>query len=298
MFSMQNKLNWYRKTDPWLFLIPTLLGLIVFRFWPIFSSLGLSFTDWDILKSPRFLLFENYRELFSKKEFIQVFVNTLLFAFFYVVGVTALGLFLAALLNNSNIRGIGFFRAAFYTPVVTSAVAVGIIWSWILSPNYGILNIALERIGITPPYWIGDKAWALPTVAFVQVWKMAGYYMIIFLAGLQTIPASLKEAAIIDGARPVQSFFKITLPLLSPTTFFVVSIAVIDSFKNFELIYAMTQGGPQNATNTLVYDVYLNAFVYYRMGYASAVAWILLGLVALFTIVNFTLKKHWVNYQY
>lgn len=294
---MQQNLSWYRRIDPWLFLIPTLLGLVVFRLGPILASFALSFTDWDIIKTPNFLLFENYKELFVNPTFVKVFTNTLLFSFLYVVGVTVFGLFLAALLNR-KIRGVGFFRAAFYTPVVTSAVAVGIIWAWILSPNYGILNILLTRIGITPPYWLGDKEWALPTVAFVQVWKMMGYYMIIFLAGLQTIPASLKEAAIIDGAKPHQSFFRITLPLLSPTTFFVVSIAIIDSFKNFELIYTMTKGGPQNATNTLVYDVYLNSFVYYRMGYASTVAWVLLVLVAGFTALNFSLKKRWVNYQY
>lgn len=294
---MQQNLSWYRKADPWLFLIPTLAGLAVFRLGPILTSLALSFTDWDIIKSPRFLFLENYRELFKNAAFLKVFGNTLLFALLYVAGVTVFGLLLAALLNR-KVRGVGFFRAAFYTPVVTSAVAVGIIWAWILSPNYGILNILLLKLGVTPPYWLGDKQWALPTVAFVQVWKMAGYYMIIFLAGLQTIPQSLKEAAYIDGARPVQSFFKITLPLLSPTTFFVVSIAIIDSFKNFELIYAMTKGGPQNATNTLVYDVYLNAFIYYRMGYASTIAWVLLLLVAAFTALNFTMKKHWVNYQY
>lgn len=295
---MRKNLNWYRPRDPWLFLIPTLLGLIVFRLWPILSSLALSFTDWNIITKPAFLGLENFAELLTRREFTQVFFNTLQFALFYVAGTALIGLVLAALLNNPGIRGLKFFRAAFYTPVVTSAVAVGIVWSWLLSPNYGVLNILLQNIGITPPYWIGDKAWALPTVAFVQVWKMAGYYMIIFLAGLQSIPRSLKDAARIDGAGPLRSFLKVTLPLLSPTTFFVVSIALIDSFKNFELIYAMTKGGPRNATNTLVYDVYLNAFIYYRMGFASAAAWVLLALVVLFTAVNFTLKRRWVNYQY
>ena len=295
--NVKQTLSWYRKTDPWLFLIPTLLGLIVFRLGPIIGSFFLSFTDWDIIKKPRFLGLGNYKELFTNPSFIQVLFNTLSFALIYVVGVTVIGLFLAILLNR-RFKGIGFFRSAFYTPVVTSAVAVGIIWSWILSPNYGVLNLILLKFGITPPYWLGDKNLALFTVASVQVWKMAGYYMIIFLAGLQNIPKSLKEAAVIDGAGPARSFFSITLPLLSPTTFFVVSVAIIDSFKNFELIYAMTKGGPQNATNTLVYDVYLNAFVYYRMGYASTVAYVLLALVAGFSLLNFTLKKRWVNYQY
>jgi multiple sugar transport system permease protein len=294
---MKYTFSWYKKKDPWIFLLPTLLGLFVFRLGPIIGSFLLSFTDWDIIKKPRFIGLENYIELFNNPSFIEVLSNTLLFAFIYVIGVTVIGLFLAVLLNR-NFKGISFFRSAFYTPVVTSAVAVGIIWSWILSPNYGVLNLMLLKLGINPPYWLGDTSIALFTVASVQVWKMAGYYMIVFLAGLQGIPRSLLEAAHIDGASPRRSFFTITLPLLSPTTFFVVSIAIIDSFKNFELIYAMTKGGPQNATNTLVYDVFLNAFVYYRMGYASTVAYVLLALVAGFSILNFTLKKHWVNYQY
>lgn len=294
---MKYSFSWYKKRDPWIFLIPTLLGLFIFRLGPIIGSFLLSFTDWDIIKKPHFLGLANFKELFTNPSFIAVLTNTLLFALIYVAGVTVMGLFLAVLLNR-KFKGISFFRSAFYTPVVTSAVAVGIIWSWILSPNYGVLNLMLLKLGVTPPYWLGDTKIALLTVASVQVWKMAGYYMIVFLAGLQAIPQSLKEAAFIDGASSRTSFFKITLPLLSPTTFFVVSIAIIDSFKNFELIYAMTKGGPQNATNTLVYDVYLNAFIYYRMGYASAVAYVLLALVAGFSILNFTLKKHWVNYQY
>jgi len=293
----QKKLSWYKPWDPLLFLIPTLLGLIFFRVGPIIVSFLISFTNWDILKKPQILGLENYKELFQSSAFYQVFGNTITFSFIYVVGVTVSGLLLALLLNQ-KLKGMKFFRSAFYTPVVTSAVAVGIIWSWILSPKYGILTILLSKMGITSPYWLGDPTFALFTVALIQVWKMSGYYMIIFLAGLQNIPESLKEAATIDGAGKIKTFFKITLPLLTPTTFFVLSISIIDSFKNFELIYAITRGGPQNSTNTLVYDVYLNAFVYYRMGYSSALAYVLLAIVALITAFNFYGKKRWVKYQY
>ncbi len=293
----RKQLSWYKKQDPWLFLFPTIVGLIFFRVGPIISSFLISFTDWDILRDARFLALDNYKELFTSSAFYQVFGNTLAFSFIYVCGVTIFGLLLALLLNQ-KLKGMKFFRSAFYTPVVTSAVAVGIIWTWILSPKYGILTIVLTKMGLDSPYWLGDPSLALFTVALIQVWKMSGYYMILFLAGLQNIPESLKEAARIDGAGKFKTFTKITLPLLTPTTFFVLSISIIDSFKNFELIYAMTRGGPQNSTNTLVYDVYLNAFVYYRMGYSSALAYVLLFIVGLLTAFNFYGKKRWVQYQY
>jgi len=293
----KKNLSWYGRIDPWLFLLPTLIGLIVFRLGPIISALIISFTDWDILKKANFIGFSNYIEMFKDAAFYKVFWNTIIFSSVYVAGVMVSGLLLAVLLNQ-KLKGMKFFRSAFYTPVVTSAVAVGIIWLWILSPKYGILTIVLKNMGIKSPFWIGDPVLALFTVSIIQVWKMSGYYMILFLAGLQLIPKTLKEAAIIDGANKIQSFFKVTLPLLTPTIFFVLSVSIIDSFRNFELIYSMTRGGPQNSTNTLVYDVYLNAFVFYRMGFASSLAYILLAIVSAITILNFQMKKRWVQYQY
>jgi len=293
----KKSLKWYSGRDPWLFLIPTLLGLFVFRLIPIGASFIISFTRWDIISTPLFMGWGNYAELLKSPSFHQVFKNTFIFSLIYVAGVIVFGLLLAILLNR-KMKGISFFRSAFYTPVVTSAVAVGIVWTWMLSPKYGILPILLEKLHITSPYWLGDPGIALVTVAMIQVWKMSGYYMILFLAGLQLIPESLNEAALIDGAGKWKVFSRITLPLLSPTTFFVLIVSVIDSFKNFELIYVMTRGGPQNSTNTLVYDVYLNAFNYYRMGYASSLAYVLLAIIAIFTFLNFYGKKRWVQYQY
>ncbi|HOX32075.1 MAG TPA: sugar ABC transporter permease [Spirochaetales bacterium] len=291
------KLSWYRPGDPWLMLLPTVAGLALFRLGPMLGSLLLGFADWNMLTPPAFIGLGNYTELLADPVFPAVLRSTLEFSLLYVAGVMALGLAIALLLDRKA-RGIGFFRAAFYSPVITSAVAVGIVWSWLLSPRYGLLNNLLATLGLPEPYWLGDPRLALPTVAIVQVWKMSGYYMIIFLAGLQGIPHSLIEASKIDGASPRQRFFTIILPLLSPTTFFVLNVALIDSFKNFELIYAMTKGGPQNATNTLVYDVYLNGFVHYRTGYASALSYVLLACVALVTGLSFLAKKRWVKYQY
>lgn len=297
---MKKKANfsWYRPWHAWVFLIPTLLGLFVFRLGPIVASFFISFTDWDILTSPTWVGFDNYIELLDDPVFFQILGNTFVFSLVYVIGVMVMGLLLAVLVN-SKVKGIRFFRSAYFVPVVTSAVAVGIIWNWLLSPNYGFINDMLQRyLNIAPPSWLGDKNLTLIVVATVQVWKMMGYYMILFLAGLQGIPGMYYEAARIDGASKWQSFKKITLPLLSPTTFFVFTIAIINSFKSFEIIYTMTQGGPSNSTNTLVYSVYLNGFVFYREGYASALAYVLLLIVGLITLFNFILKKRWVQYQY
>ena len=178
-------------------------------------------------------------------------------------------------------------------PVITSAVAVGIVWTRILGPKYGILDFLLSKLGITAPYWLQDPSLAIWTVTFVQVWKMSGYYMILFLAGLQAISKEVIEASVVDGATPSQRLFRVTIPMLSPTTFFVLTVAIMDAFKNFELIYAMTKGGPQNATNTLVYSVYLNAFSYNRVGYAEAIAWVLMVVVGILTVFNFYVKKYW-----
>jgi len=290
---MKNKkLLWHSRFAPWLFLLPTIIGLLVFRLIPIVWAFVLSFTQWSLLGSPSFIGLSNFKEAFTTESFLQTFSNTLEFSLIYVVGSIFFGLLLAVLINIKT-KSIAFFRAVIYLPVVTSAVAVGIVWNWILGPNVGLLNTILEILHLPTPYWLGDPKLALSTVASVQVWKMAGYSMILFLAGLQGISAQTLEAAIVDGATKTQRFFRITLPMLSPTIFFVLTVSIIDSFKNFELIYAMTRGGPQNSTNTLVYDVYLNAFVYYRVGYASAVAFVLLVFVGVLTLFNFYVKRHW-----
>ncbi|MCK9548335.1 MAG: sugar ABC transporter permease [Sphaerochaeta sp.] len=286
--------RWHKPLTPWVFVLPTVVGLLAFKLLPIVSALYFSFTEWSLLGSPLFIKLANYRELVSSEVFVRIVRNTVQFSFVYVIGSMVFGLALAVLINVQT-RGIAFFRAAIYLPVVTSAVAVGIVWNWMLGPTYGVINNLIEAMGMTPPYWLADMKLALNTVATVQVWKMSGYYMIIFLAGLQNINADVLDSARVDGANAIQSFFRITVPMMASTLFFVLTITIIDSFKNFELIYAMTKGGPQNASNTLVYDVYLNAFVYYRIGYASAIAYVLFIIVALMTIFNFYVRKHLVE---
>ena len=288
----KQKFKWHSWATPWILISPTLVGLLVFRLIPIVSSLVLSFTKWNLITDPVFIGIKNFRELFADPDFWKIVGNTLKITLGYVAGSMVFGLLLALLVNN-KIRGMNFFRAAIYMPVITSSVAVGIVWTRILGPKYGILDFLLKKIGITAPYWLQDPNLALWTLTFVQVWKMSGYYMILFLAGLQSISHEVIEASIVDGATPSQRLFRVTIPMLAPTTFFVLTVAIMDAFKNFELIYAMTMGGPQNATNTLVYSVYLNAFSYNRVGYAEAIAWVLMVLVGALTILNFFIKKYW-----
>jgi ABC-type sugar transport system permease subunit len=285
-------LRWYRWYHPWLFLTLALVGLFVFRLYPMVAAFRLSFTSWDIMNAPTPLGFRNYVSIFTDPRYLSVLGNTVAFSAIYTCGVMALGLALAVLLNV-KLRGITTFRALTYAPVVTSAVAVGIVWSWILSGRYGILNHALELVGIAGPNWLGERALALPAVATVHVWKMAGYYMTIFLAGLQEVPRNLYETADIDGATGLQKFRFVTLPMLAPFTFFVLIIAAVDSFNNFEIIYSMTRGGPAQATTTLVYSVFVNGFVFYRVGFATALAFLLMAIVGVFTAVNFRLRKRW-----
>lgn len=290
--AVKQKYKWHSRLTPWVLIMPTLIGLVIFRLIPIVSSLVLSFTKWNLITDPKFIGVKNFTELFSDPDFWKILGNTLKITAGYVVGGMVFGLLLALLVNN-RLKGMNFFRAAIYMPVITSAVAVGIVWTRILGPKYGILDFLLSKLGITAPYWLQDPGLAIWTVTFVQVWKMSGYYMILFLAGLQAISKEVIEASVVDGATPSQRLFRVTIPMLSPTTFFVLTVAIMDAFKNFELIYAMTKGGPQNATNTLVYSVYLNAFSYNRVGYAEAIAWVLMVVVGILTVFNFYVKKYW-----
>lgn len=291
--ALKQKYKWHSWATPWILILPTLIGLVVFRLVPIVSSLILSFTQWNLIKNPVFIGLENYKELLRDEEFLLILGNTLKLTVSYVIGSMVCGLLLALLVNN-KLKGMNFFRACIYLPVITSSVAVGVVWLRILGPQYGILEFLLKKLGfMNIPYWLQDSKYALGTLTFVQVWKMAGYYMILFLAGLQSISKDVIEASVVDGATPTQRLFRITIPMLAPTSFFVLTVAIMDAFKNFELIYAMTKGGPQNATNTLVYSVYLNAFSYFRVGYSEAIAWVLMLVVGVLTIMNFYIKKYW-----
>lgn len=285
--------RWYL---PFVFIGPMLLGLFVFRLGPIAVSFAASFSEWNIIGAPRFVGVGNYRRLLRDEAFWEVMGNTLLFAAIYVPAVMAVGLGLA-LLVNQGLRGSIAFRGVFFLPYITSMVAVAIVWQWILSTRYGLLNWLLGTLGVaSPPSWLGDPHWSLIALVIVSVWQAAGFQMLLFLAGLQNIDVSLQEAARIDGATERQVFWNVTLPLLSPVTFFVLIVSLIASSQTFEATYALTGGGPQRSSTTLAFFIYQNAFVFFRMGYASALAYVLLLLVGTVTLLNFTLRRRWVHY--
>lgn len=277
------------------FLLPNLIGFTVFIIVPILGSLYLSFTEWNLISSPQWVGLDNYARLLKDKDFWRALGNTLTFIVGYVPAVMVTGLGFALVLNK-KISFRKFFRAAYFIPVITSWVAVSLIWKWLLNPNYGIVNYLLSLVGIQGPAWLQDPAWAMVGIIMTSVWKDTGFVMILFLAGLQGISETYYEAADIDGASAVQKFRHITLPLLTPTTFFVLVILLINSFQVFDQVMIMTEGGPAGATTVVVQQIYNYAFSYSQMGYASAMSWILFLLIFVVTAIQLKSQKRWVEY--
>lgn len=286
----------FRVLEPYLYLLPTLIGLALFSAGAVAVSFLMSFTHWDIISSPEWIWLENYITLWQSDLFWEVVWNTLYFILLAVPlsVVASLALALAA---NTGLRGIVFFRTAYFLPVVSSMIAVALVWSWIYNPEYGLLNYLLDLFfGIRGPAWLDSTSWALPAMVIVTVWKGLGYSMVIFLAGLQNIPQDLYHAATIDGAGVWKKFRHITLPMLSPTTFFVVVITLINSFQVFEQTYVLTKGGPANSTLTMSYYIYQNAFQFFQMGKAAALSYVLFAAIFVVTFIQFRIQKRWVFY--
>jgi multiple sugar transport system permease protein len=285
------------RLEPYLYLLPTIIGLVLFSAGAVVGSFLLSFTRWDMVSSPEWLWLENYVALFRSALFWEVVRTTFLFVLM-AVPLSVAGSLALALLVNTRLRGIVLFRTVYFLPVVSSVIAVALVWSWMLNPEYGLLNFLLRSaFGITGPSWLEDTFWALPAMALVTVWKGLGYSMVIFLAGLQNIPRDLHDAARMDGAGAWRRFSRITLPMLSPTTFFVFVITLINAFQVFEQTYVLTRGGPANATLTLSYYVYQNAFQFFQMGKAAATSYVLFAIIFVVTLVQFRVQKRWVFYE-
>lgn len=282
--------GWRRYGVLALFLGPSLVGLAVFTLLPIGASLGLSFTNWDLLTQPKFVGVSNYSQMLSDSEFWRTLRNTATFLVGYVPLVLAAGLLIAVLLN-APIPFRSVFRTMYFVPVVTSWVAVALVWKWLFNPAYGLINSVLGSIGIAGPAWLFDPNWAMVAVILTSVWKDTGFIMVIMLAGLQGIPREYDEAASIDGATRPQSLLHITIPLLAPTMIFCFSISLIGAFQVFDQVYVMTEGGPAGATMVLVERVVSNAFSYSRMGYASAMSWVLFLIIFVVTIFFIRLRK-------
>lgn len=274
-----------------------LLGLVFLSAAPILATLAVSLTNWDLLRAPQFVGLDNYLGLLDNERFHRALRNTV----FYVVVSVPLGMTIAlglALALNHAIRGIAWIRTMYFLPLVTSAIAVGLVWAWIYSPTEGLLNQTLGVLGIPPQRWISDPFWAMPAIIGMSVWQGLPASTIIFLAGLQAIPRDFYEAAAVDGAGRRSSFRRITLPLLTPSIFFTGILALIGSFQVFDQVFVLSNpGNPSSATITLVYFIYENGFNFFKMGLATAASWVLFLIVAALTLVYFRSQRRWVYYQ-
>ena len=280
----------YISISPWL------LGFLIFTVGPLLASLYFGFTEWTITRPATWIGGANYVRMFTGDAlFWQALKVTVLYVLLSVPLKLVFGLALSLLLNMS-LRGMGFFRTVFYIPAVISGVAVSLMWMWLLQPDTGVVNTLLDMVGIQGPGWFWDPRWALPSVALMSVWGVGGS-AIIYLAGLQNIPPHLYEAAMLDGANAWRRFWRITLPLLTPTIFFLLIIELIDAFKVFRQAFVITKGGPLKATYFYLYYYYEEAFQNFNMGYASALAIVLMLVIFTATLlVNYT-SKRWVYYE-
>jgi multiple sugar transport system permease protein len=284
-----------RQNAGFLFVLPWLIGFVIFQLGPFMFSLVISFTFWDLGKTVRFAGLANYQEVLTGMPlFWKSVSNTLYYVAFHVPGTILLAFVVAALLNQ-KVRGMPLWRTMFYLPAVTSGVATAIIWVWLLQPD-GLINSALGLLGIPGPRWLTSTAWAMPSLIIMSFWNI-GNSMILFLAGLQGVPQSLYEAAMVDGARWWDKVRHVTIPMMTPYIFLVLVLQVIGSFQVFTPALVMTQGGPGDATVFLVLLMYWTGWQWFRMGAASAIAWLLLLVVLLLTALQFWLSRRWVYYE-
>lgn len=279
----------------YVFLFPALAAIFVFFFLPVIAALVISFTDFDIyalgsMDNARFIGFKNYARIFEDPLFWTALKNT----FYFVISAGPLSvvvsLFAAIILNAKIVKFKSIFRLTYFIPVVTTLIAVAIVWRFIYNPRAGLLNYFLEFFGVNPIDWLGDSTFAMPAIIIMAVWKNFGYNMIIFIAGLQNIPEHLYEAAYLEGANEFQQFKHITLPMLAPTTIFISLITMIGFFQLFAEPYIMTQGGPLNSTLSIVQYMYQEGFRWWNMGYSAALAFVLFAIILIGTVIQFRLK--------
>lgn len=287
----RNRWNKLKKNlISWSFILPNFSGFLIFTLIPILFSFALAFSEWDSFTAPKFVGLDNFAEMLKDDTFGIALKNT----FYYTIGVVPLTMICSlglAMLLNRKVKGIGIFRTIFFFPYITSLVAVAVVWNMLFHPTMGPINQFLQNFISTVPGWTSSSQWAMPAIIIVSVWRNMGYYMILYLAGLQGIPRELYEASSMDGAGKWRQFLNVTVPSLRPTTFFVMIMLTINSFKVFDLVQVMTEGGPGRSTNVLVYQIYNEAFVNFRFGYASAISFVLFIIVLTITVVQFQIDK-------
>jgi multiple sugar transport system permease protein len=288
--------NDQRTAAAWLFLAPAMTAIVLFFVIPVVSALVMSLTDFDIyalgnIQDVRFMGMKNYLRILETPLFWTAMRNTM---YFVLVGAplsVGLSLVAALMLNSKLTRFKPFFRTVYFLPVVTSLVAVAVVWRYLYHPGHGLLNHVLSWIGVAPVDWLGDPLFAMPAIIVMAVWKNFGYNMLIFLAGLQNIPDDLYEAAHLDGAGGWRQFWDITIPVLAPTTVFVVMITIIGYFQLFAEPYVMTEGGPMNATTSIVLMMYEQGFRWWNMGYAAAIAFVLFAVIVFFSLIQMFVQR-------
>ena len=269
-----------------LFILPAFIGTFIFIIIPIFCSFALSFTNWDLLGEITFAGLDNYKSVFCEKEFLQILINTVVYAISTTIFAVVIPLVIASVLNT-KIRGSEIYKTLYFLPFITPSVVIAIVWGWIFDPNIGLANAILQKNFL----WLFDTALAMPVLIFVSVWKLIGYNIILYLTGFAQIDNSIFEASKIDGASTGRTFFNITLPLLKPTTYFVFLVTAISSFQVFDLIYVMTEGGPSNSTNVIVYSIYKYAFEYFDIGKSCALAYVLFVIILVLAILQKKVSK-------
>lgn len=291
--SFFQSLRWQEAKWAYLFLLPNVVLFVAFTIYPVFASLFYSLNKWDLHSPMEFVGLGNYRALFVDPIFRKVLFNT----FYFTAGVipfqTALALLIAVGLNQ-KIRFMTAYRAVYFVPVVTSAIAVSMVWQWMYQPQFGVINSLLSYFGIKGPNWLFSTTWAMPAVIFMSIWKNVGYSIVLYLAALQGVPESLHESAMIDGANAWQRFRKITIPMISPTTFFIIVLSVIGSFQSFDQVYILTQGGPSRSTSVIAHYLYQNGFQFFAMGYAAAIAYVLFAMLMVLTSIQWYYRRRWV----
>ena len=267
-------------------MLPAFIGTFIFIIIPIFCSFALSFTEWDLLNEIKFVGLANYKAVLTEPIFSQILINTLVYALSVTFFAVIIPLILASIIN-SKIRGAEWLKTIYFIPFITPAVVIAIVWSWFFDPNIGAINTIFK----THLDWLFDTRLAMPVLIFVSVWKLVGYNVVLFLTGFSTIPSNIFEAAKIDGADDGKTFWHVTLPLLKPTTYFVTLVTAISSFQVFDLIYVMTEGGPKDSTNVIVYSIYRYAFEYFDIGKSCALAYILFVVIFILAMIQRKIKN-------
>lgn len=305
MLNIQNpvrvwsKLTPRQRTEAWTFYLwisPWLIGFLVFLAWPLIQSLYLSFTDFRILNTPSFTGLDNIQRLFND----AIFLKSLRVTTLYVLGAAPIGNIIAlfvAMLLAQKLKGVNWWRTIYFMPSVAAGVAIAVMWSFIFNPDFGLFNTILGWFGIEGPGWITSEDWALPAIVIMGWWGGIGGQMVIYLAGLKGIPQVLYESAQIDGADGWSKFWNITIPMLSPTIFFNIIVGMIGAFQVFDPAYVLTDGGPNNATRTYIFNLYEQAFIYTNMGYASLLAWVLFIIILILTLVTFRISRNRIYYE-